>query len=281
MGDDEFAIDDIQPQSTGALVNLTTGIFDHGCEHAASHSAGLSDDQSTQQPSPEGIDEKQELSLANVSSLSPNSGCTTEKVPPLPEEPSLNLPPQGQLQKLTLESLSIDLYRWLQETFPTVTAVVSHMPFALVPFAFAMFVLVQALATKGWIEVFAYGWDHWVNRTGTIGAIGGMGFLSVILCNVSMQPGYDSLRTKLYSLPERTSARQFSSLAWCRPGRRSTAPMGLQLAIAHSGQLYTAWRLESTTGHSARRSAHPWRDSYGGIFSCESIFACAAWISQW
>ncbi|KAL2851215.1 hypothetical protein BJX68DRAFT_69377 [Aspergillus pseudodeflectus] len=183
MGDDEFAIDDIQPQSTGALVNLTTGIFDHGCEHPASHSAGLSDDQSTQQPSPEGIDEKQELSLANVSSPSPNSACTTEKAPPLPEEPSLNLPPQGQLQKLTLESLSIDLYRWLQETFPTVTAVVSHMPFALVPFAFAMFVLVQALATKGWIEVFAYGWDHWVNRTGTIGAIGGMGFLSVILCN--------------------------------------------------------------------------------------------------
>jgi Na+/H+ antiporter NhaD/arsenite permease-like protein len=86
----------------------------------------------------------------------------------------------------TLVSLTKDLHRWLQETFPTVTVVVSHMPFPLVPFALAMFVLVQALVTKGWVPVFAYGWDHWVNRTGTVGAIGGMGFLSVILCNVSI-----------------------------------------------------------------------------------------------
>ncbi|GKT48234.1 arsenical pump membrane protein [Colletotrichum spaethianum] len=83
----------------------------------------------------------------------------------------------------TLVSRCRDGYRWLQETFPTVMAVISHLPFALVPFAFAMFVLVQALVTKGWVPVFAYGWDHWVEKTGTIGAIGGMGFLSVILCN--------------------------------------------------------------------------------------------------
>jgi Na+/H+ antiporter NhaD/arsenite permease-like protein len=83
----------------------------------------------------------------------------------------------------TLTSLITDAYRWSQETFPTVTAVVAHLPFALVPFAFAMFVLVQALVTKGWVSVFAYGWDHWVNKTGTVGSIAGMGFLSVILCN--------------------------------------------------------------------------------------------------
>jgi Na+/H+ antiporter NhaD/arsenite permease-like protein len=84
-----------------------------------------------------------------------------------------------------LPSLFADAYTWSQETFPTVTAVLAHLPFALVPFAFAMFVLVQALVTKGWVPVFAYGWDHWVEKTGTIGSIGGMGFLSVILCNVS------------------------------------------------------------------------------------------------
>ncbi|KAJ6123777.1 hypothetical protein N7471_011094 [Penicillium samsonianum] len=83
----------------------------------------------------------------------------------------------------TLASLAGNAYRWSQETFPTVTVVVSHMPFALVPFAFTMFILVQALVTKGWVPVFAYGWDHWVEKTGTIGSIGGMGFLSVILCN--------------------------------------------------------------------------------------------------
>lgn len=83
----------------------------------------------------------------------------------------------------TLVSLLADAYTWSQETFPTVTAVVAHLPFALVPFAFAMFVLVQALVTKHWVRVFAYGWDHWVEKTGTVGSIGGMGFLSVILCN--------------------------------------------------------------------------------------------------
>lgn len=83
----------------------------------------------------------------------------------------------------TLTIVLAERYRWSQETFPTMTAVISHLPFALIPFAFCMFTLVQALVTKGWIAVFAHGWDHWVTKTGTVGAIGGMGFLSVILCN--------------------------------------------------------------------------------------------------
>jgi Na+/H+ antiporter NhaD/arsenite permease-like protein len=85
----------------------------------------------------------------------------------------------------SLESLVADAYRWLQETFPTVMTVFAHLPYAVVPFALSMFVLVQGLVTKGWVPVFAHGWDHWVDKTGTIGSIGGMGFLSVILCNVS------------------------------------------------------------------------------------------------
>lgn len=84
----------------------------------------------------------------------------------------------------SLVSITEDAYRWCQETFPTVAAVFAHLPFALVPFAFSMFILVEALVTKGWVPVFAYGWDHWVNKTGTVGAVGGMAFLSVILCNV-------------------------------------------------------------------------------------------------
>ncbi|RGP78908.1 hypothetical protein FLONG3_2813 [Fusarium longipes] len=80
---------------------------------------------------------------------------------------------------------SREAYEWLQETFPTVMAVVGHLPFALVPFAFAMFVLVQALVSTGWVNVFAWGWYHWSKRTGTIGSIGGMAFLSVVLSNFS------------------------------------------------------------------------------------------------
>lgn len=86
-------------------------------------------------------------------------------------------------QHRTLVSVSEDAFEWLQETFPTPVAVLMHLPVALVPFAFAMFILVQALVSKGWVRVFAHGWNHWVIKTSTVGAIGGMGFISVILCN--------------------------------------------------------------------------------------------------
>jgi Na+/H+ antiporter NhaD/arsenite permease-like protein len=89
-------------------------------------------------------------------------------------------------QRTTLASVISNSYRSAQETFPTTMTVFHHLPLALVPFAFCMFVLVQALVTKGWVPVFAYGWDHWVEKTGTVGAVGGMGFVSVILCNVSL-----------------------------------------------------------------------------------------------
>lgn len=91
---------------------------------------------------------------------------------------------QQPQEPTTLVSLFRDAKAWARATFPTATTVLGLLPFPLVPFAFAMFVLVEALVTKGWVPVFAYGWHHWVNKTGTVGAIGGMGFVSVILCNV-------------------------------------------------------------------------------------------------
>ena len=89
-------------------------------------------------------------------------------------------------QRTTLVSLIADAWSWCRETYPTATFVLAHLPLALVPFAFTMFVLVQALVTKGWVPVFAHGWDAWVERTGTVGAVGGMGFVSVVLCNVGL-----------------------------------------------------------------------------------------------
>lgn len=147
-------------------------------------------------------DEKQEMARTDsnhppqgLSGMIP-SGDTDEKKPVSISEREMDLERRISREialrqergRPTVVSKIADGYRWSQETFPTVTAVVAHLPFALVPFAFSMFVLVQALVTKGWVSVFAYGWDHWVNKTGTVGAIGGMGFLSVILCNVSSKP---------------------------------------------------------------------------------------------
>ncbi|OBT60547.1 hypothetical protein VE03_10166 [Pseudogymnoascus sp. 23342-1-I1] len=125
------------------------------------------------------LDEKEELGRDSASKprvvVTLSESADEKKTPPSEE--------CQKRERATLTSLSADAYRWSQETFPTVTAVLAHLPFALVPFAFTMFILVQALVTKGWVSVFAYGWDHWVSKTGTVGAVGGMGFLSVVLCN--------------------------------------------------------------------------------------------------
>jgi Na+/H+ antiporter NhaD/arsenite permease-like protein len=99
-----------------------------------------------------------------------------------------NLHPIQQPQQPVMLTTSIAArYRSFRIDFPTASTVLVSLPFALVPFAFCMFILVQALVTKGWIPVFAHGWDAWVEKTGTVGAVGGMGFISVILCNVSIR----------------------------------------------------------------------------------------------
>ena len=103
-------------------------------------------------------------------------------VPPSP--PQQQLTPYGKANtRPTLVSYCLGKWAWCRETFPNATTVLQNLPYPLVPFALCMFVLVQALVSRGWIAVFAYGWSHWVRSTGTVGAIGGMAFLSVLLCN--------------------------------------------------------------------------------------------------
>lgn len=75
--------------------------------------------------------------------------------------------------------------RKLEARYPTVSTIAHRLPISLVPFAFLIFILVQGLSTKGWVEVFAGWWHAWVTRTGTVGAVGGMGFVACMLCNVS------------------------------------------------------------------------------------------------
>jgi hypothetical protein len=84
-------------------------------------------------------------------------------------------------------ALSTILSTWTQrfvETFPTVYAVCWQLPLTLVPFAFLMFILVQGLTSQGWVRLFGHWWDAWVNKTGVVGAVGGMLIGSGLLCNV-------------------------------------------------------------------------------------------------
>ncbi|KAF2675680.1 hypothetical protein K458DRAFT_492943 [Lentithecium fluviatile CBS 122367] len=101
-------------------------------------------------------------------------------------ERNLDALPPGNIsdrRPTTLLSLLSDAHTWLQETFPSTVVAVSLLPLKFVPFVFFIFILVEALRANNWIPVFAHGWDLWASRTGTVGSIAGMGFLSVILCN--------------------------------------------------------------------------------------------------
>ncbi|KAE8221133.1 hypothetical protein CF319_g5457 [Tilletia indica] len=72
----------------------------------------------------------------------------------------------------------------LKEIFPTVSVVMSRLPFPLLPFAFGMFILVQGLAHVGFIWILADG----VGKVCSHGPAATAFFISVlgiILCNVA------------------------------------------------------------------------------------------------
>ncbi|KAF8443656.1 hypothetical protein L210DRAFT_3531931, partial [Boletus edulis BED1] len=76
-----------------------------------------------------------------------------------------------------------DLHDRLHNHFPTFATALPRLPFALVPFVFSQFILVEALSHQGWVEVFA---DWLVQASGnrlqpTIWLIG---VFTVILCNL-------------------------------------------------------------------------------------------------
>jgi hypothetical protein len=96
-------------------------------------------------------------------------------------------PHEGQPRPgYTLVSFVAIIHNWAQVTFPDVSKVLPHLPFSMILFAFPMFILVQALVSTGWVSLIAFGWNKWVEKTGTVGAIGGMGLLSVVLSSVSL-----------------------------------------------------------------------------------------------
>jgi Na+/H+ antiporter NhaD/arsenite permease-like protein len=181
--------------------------------------------------------------------------------------------------RTTLSSLTVKSWRWLQETFPTSTTVLAHLPLALIPFAFCMFVLVQALVSHGWVSVFAYGWDHWVSKTGTVGAVGGMGFLSVVLCNVSLGPANKLKHASLYpALTGRATAvrrhkhRHLDPALTRHPGLARDSP-----AARRPTHLRPHLLGHSTTAPTARRSLRPSPGSCGATSWPASTFAWVDW----
>ncbi|KAH9912762.1 uncharacterized protein BXZ73DRAFT_93066 [Epithele typhae] len=120
-----------------------------------------------------------QLELHDLSSRAP-----TIAAPGSPILPSTPVDLKHPRSRPPLLLSSQRFFTHLHDTFPTVTHVLERLPIALLPFAFLMFILVQGLASQGWVALCAKGWAAWVRATGSLGAVGGMGFLACLLCNI-------------------------------------------------------------------------------------------------
>ena len=75
-------------------------------------------------------------------------------------------------------------YASLAAHFPTFFTALPRLPFALIPFAFSQFILIEGLAHQGWIDVFATWLVKATNRQ-IVPTVWLIGVLGVILCNVA------------------------------------------------------------------------------------------------
>lgn len=76
--------------------------------------------------------------------------------------------------------------RPLVRMFPTPCLIATRLPLPLIPFAFSMFILVEALQYTGWISVWAGWWASWAAVGGVAGGVWLMGMIGALGCNVSL-----------------------------------------------------------------------------------------------
>ncbi|KAF9109640.1 hypothetical protein BGX27_007388, partial [Mortierella sp. AM989] len=69
-----------------------------------------------------------------------------------------------------------------ERKFPLLHAIAIRMPWAILPFTFCMFIMVEGLSDLGWIAIFA----NWATKLvpNYIAATYAIGFVSVLLCNI-------------------------------------------------------------------------------------------------
>ena len=88
---------------------------------------------------------------------------------------------QSELEKRFFPNLRPKLHT-LAGHFPTFSTTLPRLPFGLIPFAFSQFILIEALAHRNWIDLFAE-WLVKASHRQMIPTIWLIGVLGVILCN--------------------------------------------------------------------------------------------------
>jgi len=102
--------------------------------------------------------------------------------PSEPEKSNKEKPPAGLFPKprAILKSAHANLF----DHFPTFFTALPRLPFGLIPFAFSQFILIEALAHQGWIDVFAT-WLVRATHRQMHPSIWVIGIMGVILCNIA------------------------------------------------------------------------------------------------
>ncbi|KAG1766725.1 hypothetical protein EV702DRAFT_980712 [Suillus placidus] len=113
---------------------------------------------------------------------------TTDKVNSIPDSDRTLInkspPPSSKASAALWRSKGIALHKRLHAHFPTFFTALPRLPFALVPFAFSQFILIEALSHQGWMDVFGT-WLLRATHGDMYRTIWLIGVLGVILCNIS------------------------------------------------------------------------------------------------
>ncbi|RKO93150.1 hypothetical protein BDK51DRAFT_22873 [Blyttiomyces helicus] len=112
-------------------------------------------------------------------SIAPISSPTSARISDVQRQAP---PASNSSYRLPLKAI-IGRIQTLARIFPTVTTVLTRLPFALLPFAFGMFILVQALANVGVINIMAK-WLGVVCARGPVATAAVISTLAVVLCNI-------------------------------------------------------------------------------------------------
>jgi Na+/H+ antiporter NhaD/arsenite permease-like protein len=114
-----------------------------------------------------------------------NGRPPTDSSPVMPPLSMTVSPSPMSISFLDRQRLALTAFdRHFKKHFYTLHTALPRLPFALVPFAFSQFILVEALAHQGWIEVFGV----WLDRASGLSiypTIWLVGILGVVLCNIS------------------------------------------------------------------------------------------------
>ena len=122
-----------------------------------------------------------------ISSAEASRWCTLINDTPLSQHPSTPNNSKPFSFSSLLSSISDLLHRfstYLSINFPTFHTALPRLPFALVPFAFCQFILIEGFSSYGWINIFAE-WLVIMTKREMFKTVWVVGVLGVLLCNAS------------------------------------------------------------------------------------------------